>query len=110
MTNKVAMSARLKLITLKILKWLGIFVGVILLLMFLIPLLFPGKVSQQVKALANKSLASELNFSRSKLSFFTHFPSLTVSLDSLTLMGSAPYKNDTLLSAEQVALALTLSG
>lgn len=102
------MSARLKLITLKILKWLGIFVGVILLLMFLIPLLFPGKVSQQVKALANKSLASELNFSRSKLSFFTHFPSLTVSLDSLTLMGSAPYKNDTLLSAEQVAFGINL--
>ncbi len=102
------MNARVKKISLKILKWMGVSIAVILLLLYLIPLLFPGKVSQQVKALANESLASEVNFSKSKLSFFTHFPSLTVSLDSLTLMGSAPYKNDTLLKAEQVAFGINL--
>ncbi len=102
------MNARVKKISLKILKWMGISIAVILLLLYLIPLLFPGKVSQQVKALANESLASEVNFSKSKLSFFTHFPSLTVSLDSLTVMGSAPYKNDTLLKAEQVAFGINL--
>ncbi|MEL1243758.1 AsmA family protein [Flavobacterium sp. DGU11] len=102
------MKTSAKKIALKIGKWLGIFIASVLLLMFLIPLLFPGMVSEQVKALANKSLAGELNFSKSKLSFFTHFPSLTVSLDDLSLKGSAPYQNDTLLKADQVAFGINL--
>lgn len=102
------MKASAKSIALKIGKWLGIVIASILLLMFLIPLLFPGTVSEQVKKLANKSLAAELNFSKSKLSFFTHFPSLTVSLDDLSLKGSAPYQNDTLLKADQVAFGINL--
>ena len=102
------MKVKLKKIGLNILKWTGITIAFILLLLYLIPLLFPGQVSEQVKKLANKSLAAELDFSKSKLSFFTHFPSLTVSLDSLSLMGSAPYQKDTLLKARQVAFGINL--
>jgi len=102
------MNVRLKKIGLKILKWTGITIASVLLLLYLIPLLFPGQVATQVKKLANKSLAGELNFTKSKLSFYTHFPSLTVSLDELSLMGSAPYKTDTLLSAKQVAFGINL--
>ena len=102
------MSTRFKNIVLKTAKWVGIFIGVVLLLLYLIPLLFPGQISEQVKKLANKSLASEVDFSKSKLSFYTHFPSLTVSLDDLSLMGSQPFKNDTLLRAEQVAFGINL--
>jgi len=102
------MKTRIKTIALKVLKWTGITIASLLLLMFLIPLLFPGTVSEQVKRLANQSLAGELNFSESKLSFFTHFPSLTVSLDDLSLKGSAPFQNDTLLKAKQVAFGINL--
>ncbi|MHA3789791.1 AsmA family protein [Flavobacterium hauense] len=102
------MKAPVKKIALKILKWTGITIGFILLLMFLLPLLFPGTIAQQVKTFANKSLDGELNFTNSKLSFFTHFPSLTVSLDELSLKGSTPFKNDTLLSADQVAFGINL--
>lgn len=102
------MKTSVKNIALKIAKWSGIFIASVLLLLFLIPLLFPGTVSEQVKAFANKSLAGELNFSKSKLSFFTHFPSLTVSLDDFSLKGSAPFQNDTLLKAEQVAFGINL--
>lgn len=98
----------IKNMVLKILKWTGIVMASILLLMFLIPLLFPGTIAQQVKTFANKSLDAELNFTNPKLSFFTHFPSLTVSLDELSLKGSAPFKNDTLLSADQVAFGINL--
>ncbi|MDV6169339.1 AsmA-like C-terminal region-containing protein [Flavobacterium sp. DG1-102-2] len=97
-----------KKIIVKILEWTGVGIAAILLLMFLIPLLFPGTIAQQVKVFANKSLDGELNFTNSKLSFFTHFPSLTVSLDELSLKGSAPFKNDTLLSADQVAFGINL--
>lgn len=97
-----------KAITLKILKWTGITVAAILALMFFIPLLFPGTIEEQVKKAANKSLDAKLDFSDSKLSFFTHFPSLTVSLDNLSLSGSQPYRNEHLLKAKQVAFGINL--
>lgn len=102
------MCMQAKKVIVKILKWTGIGMAAILLLMFLIPLLFPGTIEQQVKNVANKSLDSRIDFSNSKLSFFTHFPSLTVSLDNLSLTGSAPYRNENLLKAKQVAFGINL--
>ncbi|MEN2398787.1 AsmA family protein [Flavobacterium sp. MC2016-06] len=93
---------------LKVLKIAGITIAGILLLLFLIPLLFPGKVASEVKKIANERLDSKIDFSNSKLSFFTHFPSLTVSLDNLSLTGSKPFSKDTLLKAEQVAFGINL--
>ncbi|WP_426484696.1 AsmA-like C-terminal region-containing protein [Flavobacterium sp. 2] len=102
------MKTSYKNISLKILKWTGITIAGVLLLLFLIPLLFPGKVASEVKKIANERLDTKLDFSKSKLSFFTHFPSLTVSLDDLSMTGSAPFSNDTLLKAEQVAFGINL--
>jgi AsmA protein len=51
---------------------------VLLLLMFLFPIVFPGKIAQEVKLFANEKLEGELNFSEANLSFFNHFPSLTL--------------------------------
>jgi AsmA protein len=102
------MKASYKNISLKILKITGIVIASILLLLFLIPLLFPGTVASEVKKIANERLDTKMNFSKSRLSFFTNFPSLTVSLDDLSMTGSAPFRNDTLLKAEQVAFGINL--
>jgi len=97
-----------KKIFIKILKWTGIAVGSILLLMFIIPALFPGTISEQVKIFANKHLAGKLDYKKSHLTFFRHFPSLTVSVDDFLLKGSKPFQNDTLLSAREVAVGINL--
>ncbi|RNL53277.1 AsmA family protein [Pedobacter jejuensis] len=98
----------MKTIAFKALKWFGIFVAFILLLMFLIPLLFPGTISKQVKVFANKHLAGKLDYKKTHLTFFRHFPSLTVSVDNLILYGSKPFVSDTLLSAKEVAAGINL--
>jgi AsmA protein len=90
------------------LKWLGILVASILFLMFIIPLLFPGTISQQVKIFANKRLAGKLDYKEVHLTFFRHFPSLTVSIDDLLLKGSKPFQQDTLLAAKEVAAGINL--
>lgn len=95
-------------IGLKFLKITGITIASILLLMFLLPLLFPGTIAEQVKAFANKKLDGELSFKESNLSFFRHFPSLTVSLDDFALKGSSPYKNDTLVAAKEIGFGINL--
>lgn len=99
---------RFKNIILKILKWIGISIASILFLMFIIPILFPGKVSEQVKLFANKHLAGELDYKKTHLTFFRHFPSLTVSVDDFLLKGSKPFQNDTLLAAKEVAVGINL--
>ncbi|MEG1665425.1 AsmA-like C-terminal region-containing protein [Chryseobacterium sp.] len=99
---------RFKNIILKILKWIGISIASILFLMFIIPILFPGKVSEQVKSFANKHLAGELDYKKTHLTFFRHFPSLTVSVDDFLLKGSKPFQNDTLLAAKEVAVGINL--
>jgi AsmA protein len=90
------------------LKITGITFAVILLLLFLLPILFPGKVAEEVKAFANKKLEGELNFTEANLSFFNHFPSLTLTLEDFSLKGSAPYKNETLVSAKEVAFGINI--
>ena len=99
---------RFKDIILKILKWTGISIASILFLMFIIPILFPGKVSEQVKLFANKHLAGKLDYRKTHLTFFRHFPSLTVSVDDFLLKGSKPFQNDTLLAAKEVAVGINL--
>ncbi|WP_427874335.1 AsmA family protein [Flavobacterium sp. MMS24-S5] len=102
------MPSQFKHTALKVLKITGITIAVILFLLFIIPLLFPGKIASEVKKIANERLDTKLEFTKSKLSFFTHFPSLTVSLDDLSLTGSKPFSNDTLLRADQVAFGIDI--
>lgn len=93
----------------KLLKITGLSIAGLLLLLFLAPILFPGTVAEKIKQWTNKSLAGELNFSKARLSFFKHFPSLTLTLYDFSLKGSAPFKQDTLVAAQEVALGIDLS-
>ncbi|PUZ21545.1 AsmA protein [Chitinophaga costaii] len=78
-------------------------------LLFLLPILFPTTISNKIKTWTNKSITGEMNFSRARLSFFNHFPSLTLALYDFTLKGAAPFKQDTLVSANEVALGVNLA-
>jgi AsmA protein len=92
----------------KIFKITGISIGSILLLMFLLPVFFPGYVNNKIKQWANNVITGELNFSRVRLSFFNHFPSLTLTLYDVSLKGSAPFRKDTLVAAKEIALGVNL--
>jgi AsmA protein len=93
---------------LKILKITGITIAGILLLLFLLPILFPGTIGEKVKNFANERLKGELNFSKVRLSFFSHFPSFTVSLYDFSLKGSAPFTKDTLVASQEIAFGINL--
>jgi AsmA protein len=97
-----------KSIVVKILKITGITIGSILFLLFLIPILFPGKIAEEVKSFANQKLNGELDFKEANLSFFNHFPSLTLTLTDFSLKGSAPFQKETLLSANEVAFGINV--
>ncbi|MGH2665742.1 AsmA family protein [Flavobacterium sp.] len=102
------MKSRFKNIAIKVLKVLGISIGAILLILFLVPIIFPGQIAEKVKDFANKKLDGELNFKEANLSFFNHFPSLTLTLNDFSLKGSAPYKDKMLIKSDEVAFGINV--
>ena len=74
-----------KTLLLKILKVTGITFIISLLLLVILPIVFADTITEKVKILANKNLEGELNFNESELSFFKHFPSLTLTLNDFKL-------------------------
>jgi AsmA protein len=96
----------------KALKIAGISAGSILCLLFLLaltPTLFKQKFGQVVKQTINKELKTELDFSGLEISFFRHFPNLTVTLSDALLKSSPPFSGDTLVSARELSFAVNLA-
>ena len=93
----------------KALKISGITFLAILLVLILAPFLFQNKIKQEVKNLANKTLKSELNFTDMNVSFFSHFPNLTLTLTNFSLKGSAPFEKDTLIGAKEISFGVNIA-
>ena len=87
---------------------MGISLASLIALLFIIPLLIPQTINQQITKTINQNIKGEVSFKGTGLSFFTHFPSLTLNLDEFLLKGSEPFKNDTLIYAKQMALGINL--
>ncbi|KRD10881.1 hypothetical protein ASE21_03940 [Flavobacterium sp. Root901] len=96
-------------IVFKIAKYFGITFAVILGLLFLTPIVFQDQIKEQIKKTANERLSAELNYSDVSVSFFRHFPSLTLTLDDLSLNGSAPYKNEKFITAKEVSFGINVA-
>ena len=75
------MKLNIKKILFKTLKITGITIGSILLIMFLLPVLFPKTITQKIKQLMNQNINGQVNFSGTSLSFFKRFPELTLTLE-----------------------------
>ncbi|MBF4493957.1 hypothetical protein IR010_15520 [Flavobacterium sp. MR2016-29] len=102
-------ASKKKSILLKIAKYLGITFAVILALLFLTPIVFADKIKEQIKKTANEKLSAELNYSDVSVSFFRHFPSLTLTLSDLNLNGSTPYKNEKFITAKEVSFGINVA-
>ncbi|BFM43459.1 hypothetical protein CFS9_21000 [Flavobacterium sp. CFS9] len=102
-TNKI------KTILLKTAKYLGITIVVIVGLLFLTPIIFEDQIKEQIKKTANEKLSAELNYSDVSVSFFQHFPSLTLTLSDLHLNGSAPYTNEKFITAKEVSFGINVA-
>lgn len=98
-----------KSVFLKFLKYTGISLLTILALMFIAPYLFADKIKEQVKKTANEKLNGKLNYTDANVSFFSHFPSLTLTLNDFTLNGSAPFQNEKLVMAKEVAFGINVT-
>lgn len=98
-----------KSLFLKILKYTGITFTSFLALLFITPFIFADKIKEQIKITANEKLDAELNYTDANISFFEHFPSLTITLTELRLNGSAPFQNENFISSKEVSFGISVS-
>ncbi len=87
----------------------GIALGCILLLLFLLPAIFPGAVAGKIKQWTNEAITGQVNFSKVRLSFFRHFPHLTLTLHDFSLTGAEPFASDTLMAGEALSFGIDLA-
>lgn len=77
--------------------------------MFLTPIIFAERLKEEIKKTANAKLNGELNYSDANVSFFNHFPSLTLTLTDFNLKGSTPFQKEKLITAKEVSFGINLS-
>lgn len=92
----------------RILKYTGIGIFSLLLLLFLLPYVFPKTIARSVQAWINNNINGSISCSRISLSFYNHFPSLTLTLHDFSLKGSPPFPDDTLVAADEIAFGVNL--
>lgn len=77
----------------KILKWTGISVVLIIILLILTPILFKDQIQKLVLKEVNKNLTAELSLGEFDLTFLSTFPNMTVELYDTKLIGKDRFKN-----------------
>ena len=102
-------TSKAKPILVKIAKYIGIGLVSIITLMFLAPIVFSDKIKKEIKKTANEKLAGEMNYSDVNVSFFKHFPSLTLTLNDFKLNGSAPFQKEKLINAKEISFGINVS-
>lgn len=91
-----------------ILKWTGIALGILILLMIILPFVFKKQIVQAVKDTANKNLNAVVDFKDYSLNLFCSFPNFSLGLEDLSVVGVKEFKNDTLVKMEELNVSVNL--
>lgn len=92
----------------KIFKVTGIILLIIIGILFAAPFFFKDKLVAVVKEQLNKQLVAKTDFSDLNLSFFRHFPKVSLALEKLSIVGLNDFTKDTLISADEIDVAVNL--
>jgi AsmA protein len=92
----------------KLLKRFFLVLLLLVILAGLIPVLFPGAMTRQVVQWANSNINGKLSFSKTRISLFSHFPQLTLSIHDISLTGAPPYAADTLFAGKELSFGIDL--
>ena len=76
----------IKMLTEKLLKWTGISLLVIIILLILVPILFKDQIKQLVIDEVNKTLTAELQLDDFDLTFISTFPNMTILNQKLIIL------------------------
>lgn len=94
--------------TKKVLKISAIVLASLIVLLSLSGFLFRGKIVSLVKSQINEHINAKVDFETVDISFFRHFPKVSIGLDDLEVMGTGYFEKDTLLFAKRLDAAVDI--
>jgi vacuolar-type H+-ATPase subunit H len=92
----------------RILKWFGIVLFLVIILLISAPFLFKKQIIQFVKDTANEQLNAKVNFGAFDLTLISSFPDFTLSIDSVSIANTGEFEGDTLMYAKNISVGLNL--
>lgn len=92
----------------KILKWAGIILLILIILLATAPFLFKGKIKSLVLKSINEQVDATVAFEDVSLSLFKNFPMANVSVDKLSIINKAPFEGDTLVYMDNIDLTMSV--
>lgn len=92
----------------KFLKIFAISILVLIVLLIASSYIFRGKIVDLVKKEINKNIVAKVDFKEVDISFFRHFPRVSIGLDDLQITGLGIFAKDTLLAAKRLDAAVDM--
>ena len=92
----------------KLLAVLGGILAVVLLALVLVPMLFKDRIAERIESEIDDAVEADVSWSDVELTLIRTFPSLTLGLTDLTVVGVDPFAGDTIASVGRLRLALDL--
>lgn len=92
----------------KFLKILAAVLFFLLVLILVLPYAFRGKITELAKKEINESANAKVDFSNVSLSLIRSFPDFSLRLDDLSVLGNAPFEDDTLFYTQHLDITLDL--
>ncbi len=92
----------------RILKIAGITLLALIVIAFILPFIFKGKIMEIAKKEINKNVNANVDFKDVNISLFRHFPHVAVGLEDLQVIGIGDFSKDTLIATKQIDVAMNL--
>lgn len=92
----------------KFLKISGIIVGVLLILLIVLPIIFKGKIAEQVKIAINENVNAQVDFGTFRISLLRNFPNVTFRLNDLSVVGIDEFEGETLADIKSFFISVNL--
>lgn len=92
----------------KILKWVGIFLLVVIIALASVPFLFKDKIKAMVAKAINEQVDATVAFEDVSLSLFKNFPMANVNVEKLSIINKAPFAGDTLVYMGEIDLKMSI--
>lgn len=92
----------------KLFRILALLVLLLLVALLSLPIVFQGRIQEEIKKAANDHLTAVLAFEDVSLSLLSNFPKLTVEIDDLSLSGTEKFEGVVLADIAQVRATLDL--
>jgi hypothetical protein len=92
----------------KIFYFIVVFLILSVSLLLAVPLVFKGRIINEIKKLVNENLTATVDFKDVDLSLIEDFPNLTLSLKDLNVVGTDTFRNDTLADIKKLSLEVDI--